>query len=247
VGLATMNLRILLSVLGLLAVAWSEAASAAGVQNGDFGTGTLSFWTRDTDGSPGGSSDFAVVGSPGNYAARIEADFHTTPGDPTTPANEVFLANTLHQELDTSALPGEQLILSFQWTLDGEDGDPAASETFLVGLNDGSGTLFGADGLPGHLVVPTSGYGGGSVEVALDQTAFNNVPGWSLDFQLAVGVDPTTYQPNALGSYAEIRAVGLPEPSGSTPVLVGTAALVLLTAARRRTARLRPMARGRAR
>jgi hypothetical protein len=228
-----MKILTLLSLLGMLAVGWPESARAAGVTHGD--CHTVAGWTRDTDGSPGGGSDIAVVGSPGDYACRIKADYFTKAGHITsTPLNAVFLANTLHQTLDTSALPGEQLYLTFRWILDGQDGDPAASETFLVGLNDGSGALFGADGLPGHIVAPTSSYGNGLVTVALDQTAFNNVGGWSLDFQLAVGVDPDTYQPNALGSHVDIKTVSLPEPSGSTQLLVGAATLIVLTGVRRR-------------
>lgn len=223
----------------LSAVALPVVAGAAGIDNGDFATGSLAGWSLDTDGSPGQAPDFSVVGAPGAYAARIEADFFATPGTiESTASDRVFLANTLHQALDTTAPPTEPLTLSFDWTFGGQDGAAAGGETFLVGLGNGTGVLHGADGRPGHLVAPTSTYGSGTTSVQLDPAAFNGVPGWTIEFQLGVGVDPATYEPNALGSFVEIRNVALPEPVGSAPLLVGIGALCLVRGARRKRARL---------
>lgn len=221
--------RLAVSVVGAFIASMPVPASAQGVANGDFGSGDLSGWSLDTDGSPGGAPDFSVVGSSGAYAARIEADHFATPGVITSdPLNQVFLANTLYQSLDTTASLVQPLTLSFDWTYGGGDGDEAAGETFLVGLGDGSGALYGADGLPGHILAPTSTYGSGTVVAQLDPEAFNNVPGWTIEFQLVVGVDPSSYKPNALGSFVEIENVLLPEPGGPAPLLfcIGTLALL---------------------
>jgi hypothetical protein len=234
-GIIEAYIRGILSVLCLLILSWSGNAGAAGVTNGDFGTGDFSGWFLDTDGSAGEGPDFTVVGSPGNFAARIEANFHSSPGVITSsPSNKVFLANTLHQPLDTSALPSDLLVLSFDWTFSGEDGDTSAGETFLVGLNDSTGSLFSANGLAGHIILPTSSYGSGTVSVALDPATFNNVADWSLDFQLVVGVDPGSFKPNALGSFVEIENVAVPEPSGPAQLLFGIGALIALNRSRRR-------------
>ena len=131
-----------------LALAVAPAALAVNLTNGDFATGDFFGWTRDTDGGPGGSPDFSIVGPAGAYAARLEADYWSDPGNTaSTPRNTVLFANTLVQELDTTLSPGGAMRLTFDWLFTGEDGDPASGDTFSVALNDGRGNLYGADGL----------------------------------------------------------------------------------------------------
>jgi hypothetical protein len=237
------NLARLLRHLTCLGIACALAASVAGparaqgVKNGGFDTGDLSFWSRDTDGATGGA-DFSVVSG----AARIEADTFDVPGDITSgPKARVFLANTLFQALDTTAPPGETLFLSFDWRFDGQDGNASGGDVFAVGFGDGSGALHGADGQLGHVLAPTASYGSGHVAVALSPAAFNNAGGWTVEFQLGVGVDPDHFRPNAEGSFVEIDnvALTLPEPGGLAPAALGVAALLGLRGARdrRRAAR----------
>ena len=57
---------------------------AAPLTNGDFATGTFAGWTTDTDGAGAPtplSPDCQILGSPGSYAARMEADYYLTPGN----------------------------------------------------------------------------------------------------------------------------------------------------------------------
>jgi hypothetical protein len=237
-----------------LGIACASAASVAGsaraqgVANGSFGTGDLSGWSRDTDGSTGSATDFSVVSG----AARIGVDTFEAPGDITSaPKARVFLANTLYQELDTTASAGETLFLSFDWRFGGEDGNASGGDVFAVGLGDGSGALHGADGQLGHILVPTSSYGSGHVAVPLSPAVFNNVGGWTVEFQLGVGVDPIRFRPNAAGSFVEIDnvALTLPEPAGSRRLGSGSPRCWVcaqsVTGARPRAAELRPRSRWR--
>jgi hypothetical protein len=224
-------------ILGVgIVCAWTAFVAgpvrAAGVVNGSFDTG-LSGWSLDTDGSAGGAPDFSVSGA--TSAARIEVDTFATSGDITSePRNRVFLANTLHQALDTAAPAGRTLQLSFDWVFDGEDGNASGGDVFVVGLGDGSGALHGINGLPGHVLAPTSSYGRGHVDVPLAPAAFNNVNGWTVEFQLGVGVDPASFRPNASGSFVEIDNVSLPEPGGLASLAAGIAALLGVHGLRRR-------------
>ncbi|MHB8766550.1 MAG: PEP-CTERM sorting domain-containing protein [Deferrisomatales bacterium] len=78
----------------------------------------------------------------------------------------------------------------------------------MVGLNDGLGSLYGADGTPGFLLEATA-YGSGSFSAVLDSATFADAAGWSLDFQLGLtGFD-------AYGSFVRLGNVTL-EARGST-------------------------------
>ncbi|MEW6487975.1 MAG: PEP-CTERM sorting domain-containing protein [Thermodesulfobacteriota bacterium] len=188
-------------------------ARAASIVNGNFATGDLTGWSLDTDGAGPPDltlySDFGVEAVGGGNVARIEADYFETPGDwLSTPFNQVWFANTLYQGLDLSAGPGLDLYLSFEWELGGEAA--VTDEVFLVGLNDGSGSLYGADGTLGLLLEATA-YGSGSFSALLDYATFANASGWSLDFQLGLtGFD-------AYGSYARIGNVTLEARGGTEP------------------------------
>ena len=211
----------------------SPQARAAGVANGDFETGDFTGWTIQTDAGPGQPTDLFLVASQGGYAARIEADYYATPADvSSTPTNAVFIANTLHQGLDLSAQPGEQISLGFDWSFGGEDGSPTAGDVLVVGLTDANGQMYGPDGQPGYVVVPRRSYGSGSFQAMLDPAVFNNATGWSLEVQLLVGVDPYEEQHNALGSYVEVDNVTVvPEPGTLAGLGAGAG---LLFALRRR-------------
>lgn len=192
-------------------LAVSPAALAVGLANGDFATGDFTGWTLDTDGSPGSPPDFEVVGSPGAFAAALRADYWSTPGDlSSTPLTSVFIANTLAQELDTALSPGARMRLTFDWLFEGEDGGAGSGDSFSAYLNDGLGQFYGADGLLGFLVEPTSLYGSGTFSAVLDTAAFANRSGWFLDVALGVGVDAAN-QPNGLGSTLRIANVALTE------------------------------------
>jgi len=206
--------------------------SYATITNGDFETGDLTGWSTDTDFGPGSAGDFSVSGSPGSYKARIEADYWSTPGDTfSTPLNDVFFGNILYQNLDTTVNSGGQLELSFDWDFGGEDGNAFDGEIFSVGLFDGI-DYYKADGTLGFLIDPTTTYNSGTFVATLDSSIFNNVAGWSLDFQLEVGADFTGFS-NGLGSFAEIDNVGLtgvsvqvPEPASITLMLIGLLGII---------------------
>lgn len=199
----------------------------AGIVNGNFETGDFTGWSLDTDGSPGSAADFSISGV---QAARIEADYWSSPSDTTSNAlDNVIFANTLFQVLDTTATSGVDLVLSFNWLYSGEDSDPLAGDIFLVGLNDGSGNYYNADGNFGFLIRPTTTYGQGLFSAILDPTTFGNVAGWSLDFQLGIGFGNNGS--NGFGSYIQIDNVKLeaisnvPEPSVLALGLAGLAGL----------------------
>jgi len=196
---------------------------ASTITNGNFQTGDFTGWTTDTDGLPGYSSDFFVVddGS-GDYHARIEVDYFT---------NAAWYANTVFQAIDTTVSDNHSLQLSFSWEFGGEDGD-TINDFMVVGLNDGAGNLYGADGNIGSLL-STDVYGGGVFNATLDYDTFANTS-WFLDFQLNVGGD-YDYK----GSYLLVDNVSLevvsntsaaPEPN--TCVLLSLGLLTLTGLAR---------------
>lgn len=81
---------------------------AASITNGDFNSGDFAGWLQDIDGSgstASGLNDFSITHpTPGNAAARIEADYWATPGNTTSTAqDEAFFASTLYQSIDLSA------------------------------------------------------------------------------------------------------------------------------------------------
>lgn len=223
----------------LMSIALST--SAATITNGDFSAGSAG-WSTDTDGFPGSSNDFFFNGD----NARIEADYWSVPGDAfSIPFNDVFFANTLYQEMDTTADPGDTLTLSFDWAFGGEGvSDDPANEYFFAGINDGLGNYYGADGSLGFLIDSTQTYGNGSFSAELDYSTFANSAGWFLDFQIGVGVDPNTFWNDALGSYLEIDNVSLvaegidasvPVPEPGALYLFCSSLLTLLTIRRIRS------------
>ncbi len=164
--------------------------SAANINNGDFQTADFTDWSQDVDGvgAPiSGLEDFTIVApASGNYAARIEADYWSTPGNTTSTAqNEAFFASTLYQELDLSAAAGQDLVISFDWSFSGEES--SSDENFLVALGDGTGNYYDADGNLGFLLNPID-YGSGSYAITLD-SALNNASEWTLEFQINTGFD----------------------------------------------------------
>ncbi len=68
------NSRAHFAAFCLLAAVVPSTALAVSLANGNFATGDFTGWTLDTDGGPGSSSDFSVIGAPGTYSARIGAD-----------------------------------------------------------------------------------------------------------------------------------------------------------------------------
>lgn len=184
---------------------------AANIGNGDFQTNDYTGWIQDVDGlgAPiAGLNDFSIVEpTTGDYAARIEIDYWSTPGDTgSAPLDEAFFANTLFQGLDLSATAGQDLILRFDWTFSGEE--TAFDENFLVALGDGSGDYYGADGSLGFLLNPIA-YGSGSFTTTLD-SSFVNAAGWSLEFQMNAGFD-------GFGSHATIDNVSLTAVTQAVP------------------------------
>ena len=226
--------KLLCTVFLLLPILIIPTTSTATVINGGFETGDFSGWTLDTDGFPGSANDFSVTGSPGSYEGRIEADYWSVPGDTfSSPLNDVFFGNILYQNLDTTTGLGESLALSFDWSFGGEDGNVFDGEIFSVGLFNGI-DYYKADGTLGFLLDPTTSYGSGTFTAILDNTLFNNVAGWSLDFQLEVGADLTGFS-NGFGSFAEFDNVSLEsisvsvsEPTSIALLLIGLLGILIV-------------------
>ena len=191
------------------AAALLAALSASGpsladlLTNGDFETGDFTGWTTDTDGNGAPtplSPDFQVIGSPGSYQGRLEADYWSTPGDTgSTPQDQVQFSNSLFQALPTSVTPGHRLLVTFDWQFGGQQAPP--DEDVQIGVNDGS-NFFGADGNPGFLLTATN-YGSGSFS-ALLSPSFNYAAGFTLDFQLNAGF-------NGYGSFLLLDNVSVTE------------------------------------
>ena len=164
---------------------------AAKVFNGDFQTGDFSYWFQDVDGfGPPieGMNDFSMVEPvAGNYAARIEVDYRSIPGNLSSfNLDEALFSNILYQQLDLNLTnPQDNLSLSFDWFFSGET--TAANDTFTVGLFHFGGNYFDENGNPGFLI-NTTDYGSGSFSATLD-SSYNNSLGWWLGFQLDVGLD----------------------------------------------------------
>ncbi len=197
-------------------------AQAANITNGDFQSNDFTGWTQDVDGfplHPGSFNDFSIVQpTAGNYAARIEADYWSTPGDTlSTAQDEVVFANTLYQSLDLSGLPGQNLTLSFDWTFSGQDN--LLDETFHVALGHGIGNYYDANGSLGFLLTQNT-YGSGTFSTTLN-SSFLNAPGWTLEFQLGAGF-------NGYGSFARIDNVSLNAASASTNNVPEPAVLCLM-------------------
>lgn len=164
---------------------------ASSLSNGGFQSEDFTGWTQDVDGlgSPtAGLNDFSITQSTtGDFVAKIETDYWSTPGDTSSTAqNEAIFANTLFQTLDLSSSSGQNLQLSFDWTLSGEQSN--FDENFIVGLGDGTGNYFDAKGNSGFLFNPTN-YGSGTFTVTLDSMYTNALSNWTLDFQLNAGFD----------------------------------------------------------
>lgn len=208
-------------LLFFLAISILPSAHAAFVVNGNFQTGDFTGWSLDVDGFPllPGDSDITLVEpTPGDFAARLQAEF---------PTDTAFFAATLHQGLDLTATFGEDLLLSFSWDFNGDAA--VTDEFFVVALGDGSGNLFGADGNLGFLLNPID-YGSGTFSSILD-TSFINAANWTLDFQIGPGFD-------FAGSFALIDNVSLVAVPAIIPVppslLLFVSGLAGLGACRRR-------------
>lgn len=213
------------------ALLFSHASFATPITNGDFETGDFTGWSLDTDFGAGSANDFSVSGALGSYQGRIEADYWSTAGDTfSTPLNDTFFGNILFQGLDTAVSSGENLELSLDWSFGGEDGSASDGEIFSIGLFDGF-DYYKSDGTLGFLIDPTTSYGSGTFTALLDSSTFNNIAGWSIDFQLEVGADSFGFS-NGFGSFVEIDNVSLtniqqptsgqvPEPTSIALMLLG--------------------------
>jgi hypothetical protein len=205
-------------------------AGAAAIVNGNFQTGDFSGWNKDTDGAHNDPSfnDFSIVGNPGDYSAQIEVDAFSPPGDLLgTPLDKVFFANTLYQALDLTAASTSTFLLSLDFAVDSEITSQHGSfiaDYFFIGLHDGNGNYVDGTGATGSLVDSTDvdGVFSYSLDFTLDNS-FVNQTGWSLDFQLVVGLDgpdPDAYASTFLlnsASLTEVEAlmVSVPEPGSA--------------------------------
>lgn len=199
-----------------LGLASSQAFGAA-IVNGDFSSCDYSGWQKDTDGFGDVSlgNDFAIQDNGPDCSASINVDHFDPAGDFTgTPIDEAWFANTLYQELDLSAAADSTFLLEIDFAVDSEtDSLDAAfiADYFLIGLNDGLGNYFGADGELGFIYEPTDIDGDFSQTLSVElDNSFANQAGWFLDFQLNIGIDDFGFS-DAFGSTFLLNSVSLTE------------------------------------
>ena len=224
----------------LMVLVISQSAWAGTIQNGNFSTCDFSGWQKDTDGvgDISAGNDFYIDGSGSNCRAAIEVDFFDTAGDPySTPLDDAWLVNTLSQELDFTGGAGSVFQLNLDFEVISEASSQAPSfipDSFLIGIHDGLGNYYDADGAFGFLVSSTDidGIYANNLTFELD-SSFTNTSGWFLEFQLYVGANSfdevdgfgsTLFINNA--SLAE-QPVDVPEPS--TLIIFSLAMLAIKT------------------
>lgn len=225
--------------LTLLALCLAGSNSFAGaIVNGDFSSCDYSGWQQDTDGFGDVSTgnDFAIVNNAGDCSAAINADYFDPAGDFTgTPLTEAFFANTLFQDLDLSGDIDSTFTLEIDFAVNSEinsNDQGFVADYFLIGLSDGSGDYFDQTGGLGFLTMPTDIDGAFSQVLSFElDNSFMNQIGWSLDFQLNIGVDDQEFS-DAFGSTFRLNSVALTEnPSQvmvSEPAALGMLSLGLV-------------------
>lgn len=214
-------------VIPTIALMTAPLMVQASIMNGDFSNGFNS-WVMDTDGGSGANSDFSIV----NGAARVEADFYSTPGDLTsTPLNEVFFGNSLLShtiDLTGSSAP---LTLQFDYRFDGEDGNSDGGERFSVFFSDNAGNAYGADGQLGFLLAPTTDYDTGTFLAQINPLDFSSLVDLNVSFLLEVGTNSAGLN-NGLGSAFTLDnvslspAVPISEPAMLSLMLMGLGTLI---------------------
>ena len=194
----------------------------ANIINGDFATCDFTGWQKDTDGAGDVStgSDFSIVNAGGNCSGVINVDHFDPAGDFFgTPLDDVFFANTLFQDLDFTGAADSTFVLELDFSVETEadSNDPLfLADFFLIGLNDGSGNYFNADGNLGLLFDgDITGANNQSLSFELNNS-FVNQNGWSLDFQVGVGFDNFGFS-DAFGSTLLVNNVSLTEVSAAVP------------------------------
>lgn len=214
----------------------SSPLSAAMITNGNFATScSLNGWQTDTDGVAGGINDFTIDGSSPACAASINVDYANT---------EVFFAaNTLFQNLDLSGAVDSTFLLTMDFSVNSEltSNDQAfIADYFAIGLYNGS-DYYNQNGDLGFLVAPTdiNGFADFSLSFELD-SSFANQTGWSLDFQVLLGI--FGFDTDFAGSTLSISQVALVEQTAATsnvptPPSLALFALAFVALIRRRTIR----------
>lgn len=189
---------------------------ATAIVNGNFQTGDFSGWSKDTDGLGDFSSgnDFSILGSGSDFSAKIEVDHFSTPGDMfSTPVDDVFFAaNTLFQELDFTTSLNNSFMLNIDFSVMSQltSADAAfIGDSFLIGLNDGTGSYYDQNGNLGFLVAPSEIDGVFSQTLSFElDNSFANQSGWFLEFQVGLGFDDD-FNTDAFGSSLLLNSVSL--------------------------------------
>ena len=166
----------------LLALTSAQQAQANLISNGNFSDCSFSGWQKDTDGvgELNVGNDFQQIGAP-DCAAQLTVDGAQT---------QAFFANTLYQNVDLMA--DTQYSLSFDLNVDSEltsQDQGFVADYFVVGLGDGTGTYYNANGTLGSLLeADIDGAQSYSFDVMLDDM----LASWdalTLEFQLLLGAD----------------------------------------------------------
>lgn len=209
-----------IALLGMFLLSTPQAAASV-ITNGDFANScSLTGWNQDTDGNGDiGSPDFSVGGSAPNCTADIAV------GDWTT--SPAFFANTFWQDLDLTGTAGSTFTLSMDFSVDSDltslDQNFFA-DSLIIGLGDGSGSLFNGQGVLGSLFeLDIDGAQSFSLDFTLD-SSFVNQTGWSLEFQMFDTFD-------AFGSLLSISSVSFVENLASAPSVPEPTNLALLSLA----------------
>ena len=170
------KMKRLLIVLGLSLGLISTSTFGAAIVNGDFATCDLSGWdTSDDIGDPN-LADFSVDGVAPDCAATMTID------DP----NSLAVSNSLFQALDLTAAAGNDLVMSFDFSISTLLTDPLTTggAFYSVFFVNSTGDNVAQTGLVGEIfngeILGDESF---SETFVLDQS-FINASDWSIEFQI---------------------------------------------------------------
>lgn len=202
----------------LLIAISSHVAHAGAITNGGFSSCDYSGWNKDTDGlgDISNGNDFTIDNNGSTCRAALSADYFDQAGDPfSTAVSDAWFANTLSQELDFTGNSTSSWALTIDFEVDSEETSLSplfTPDMFAFWLNDGTGDVYDENGILDELLVERTLIDGSfqdSLTFELD-SSFTNTTGWSLDLQLAIGLDQFG-MPDGFGSTLYINEVSLTE------------------------------------
>ncbi|QPG04341.1 PEP-CTERM sorting domain-containing protein [Salinimonas marina] len=183
---------------------------AAPIVNGDFSQCDFGGWTTETVGGGTIDEQFSIVETPQGCSAALAID------------NSPSFINLMYQDIDFTTTTTAPFVFSYDFTVDSvlTGQAPGSTDYFALGLGDGSGNLFNAQGEVGSFfgmpdIDGTQRYQG-SIELA---NIFANNTGLSLELQMFSNFDgaPAFITVNTLS----IAQASIPAPATAALLLLG--------------------------